>query len=329
MCSGQGSSRSGLGLSPTGWCRGANTVLPTWPGRFCSPVRVSAPSLCASGGRAIRFSPSRSFVAATSPLVNVATFLNYSAVAGSAFYLVLFLQSVVGYTPFQTGLLLLPSTAAMLLLAASFGRLSDQFGPRPFLVVGPLVMAAGMLLWLRVDDRSLLDGLLPGLVLYGLGLSMIVAPITSAALTTAPERYSGLAAGSIRPSRALAACSRSPSSAWSSRSSSLLETNDPELVPFALGEDSPEFLAGSTDAFRAAMVVAATLALAGSLTALGYSRLPKVGKAAEAADAGVSRQVRLDPASPDCPAVLVHHEHRELVAARPERSAEQDPAAAG
>ena len=262
-------------------------------------------------------------------LVNVATFLNYSAVAGSAFYLVLFLQSVVGYTAFQTGLLLLPSTAAILLLAARFGRLSDQFGPRPLLVVGPIVMAAGMLLWLRIDDRSLWDGLLPGLVLYGLGLSMIVAPITSAALTTAPERYSGLAAGvnstfsRLGGLLAIAILGVVVSLVFAAR------TNDPELVPFALGEDSPEFLAGSTDAFRAAMVVAATLAIAGSLTALGYSRLPKVGKAAEAAEAGVSPRVRLDPASPDCPAVLAHHEHGELVTARPERSAEQDPAAVG
>ncbi|MGH3021919.1 MAG: MFS transporter [Gaiellaceae bacterium] len=260
-------------------------------------------------------------------LVNVATFLNYSAVAGSAFYLVLFLQSVVGYTPFQTGLLLLPSTAAMLLLAARFGRLSDHFGPRPFLV-GPIAMAAGMLLWLRVDDRSLWDGLLPGLVLYGLGLSMIVAPITSAALTTAPERYSGLAAGvnstfsRLGGLLAIAILGLVVALVFAAR------TNDPELVPFALGEDSPEFLAGSTDAFRAAMVVAATLAIAGSLTALGYSRLPKLGKAAEAAEAGVSPRVRLDPASPDCPAVLAHHERGELVTARPERAAQQDPAAA-
>jgi EmrB/QacA subfamily drug resistance transporter len=262
-------------------------------------------------------------------LVNVATFLIYSAVAGSTFFLVLFLQSVVGYTPFETGLLLLPSTAVILLLAARFGRLSDRYGPRTFLVVGPMVMAAGMLLWLRVDDRSLLDGLLPGLVLYGLGLSMIVAPITSAALTTAPGRYSGLAAGinstfsRLGSLLAIAILGVVVSLVFAAR------TDDPELVPFALGEESPQFIAGSTDAFRAAMIVAAALAIAGSLTALGYSRLPQAWKAAEAAEAAGSPLIRLDPASPDCPACLVHQEHGELVTARSERSAAQDPAAAG
>jgi EmrB/QacA subfamily drug resistance transporter len=251
-------------------------------------------------------------------LVNVATFVIYSAVAGSTFFLVLFLQSVVGYTPFETGLLLLPSTAVILLLAARFGRLSDRYGPRTFLVVGPTVMAAGMLLWLRVDDRSLADGLLPGLVLYGLGLSLIVAPITSAALTTAPGRYSGLAAGinstfsRLGSLLAIAILGVVVSLVFAGR------TDDPELVPFALGQHSPEFVAGSTAAFRAAMIVAAALALAGSLTALGYSRLPKVGKAAAAAEAAVSPLIRLDPASPDCPACLVHHEHEGIFTARPE-----------
>ena len=168
-----------------------------------------------------------------------------------------------------------------------------------------------------------------GLVLYGLGLSMIVAPITSAALTTAPERYSGLAAGVNSTSArlggllAIAILGVVVALVFAAR------TNDPELVPFALGEDSPEFLAGSTDAFRAAMVVAATLALAGSLTALGYARLPKVGKAAEAADAGVSPQVRLDLPRPTVRPCSFTTSTENLVAARPERSAEQDPAAAG
>jgi EmrB/QacA subfamily drug resistance transporter len=241
-------------------------------------------------------------------LVNVATFLIYSAVAGSTFFLVLFLQSVVGYTPFETGLLLLPSTAAILLLAARFGRLSDRHGPRTFLVVGPIVMATGMLLWLRIDDRSLVDGLLPGIVLYGVGLSMIVAPITSAALTTAPGRYSGVAAGinstfsRLGSLLAIAILGLVVSVVFEAR------TDDPNLVPFALGEESAEFIAGSTAAFHAAMIVAAALALAGSLTALGYSRLPKVKKTAGAATAAVLPLVRLDPASPDCPTCLVQDE---------------------
>jgi EmrB/QacA subfamily drug resistance transporter len=258
-------------------------------------------------------------------LVNVATFLIYSAVAGSTFFLVLFLQSVVGYTPFQTGLLLLPSTAAILLLAARFGRLSDRYGPRTFLVVGPIVMAAGMLLWLRVDDRSLVDGLLPGIVLYGVGLSLIVAPITSAALTTAPGRYSGLAAGinstfsRLGSLLAIAILGLVASLVFEAR------TDDPDLVPFALGQQSPELIAGSTAAFRAAMILAAALALAGSLTALGYSRLPKVGQSAGTAEAAVSPLIRLDPASPDCPTCLVHDDHEAIVTPCPERSAAQVP----
>jgi EmrB/QacA subfamily drug resistance transporter len=240
-------------------------------------------------------------------LVNVATLLIYSALAGSTFFLVLFLQSVVGYTPFEAGLLLLPSTFVMLALAPRFGRLADRLGARLFLVAGPLVMASGMLLWLRVDDRSLWDGLLPGLVLYGLGLAMIVAPITAAAMTTAPERYSGVAAGvnstfsRLGSLFAIAVLGLVVSLVFAAR------TDDSNLVPLALDEDSPEFVAASTEAFRAAMIVAAALAVGGSVAALGYSRPPEADLAKEETEAAAAPRVRLDPAAPDCPsACLVH-----------------------
>jgi hypothetical protein len=174
-----------------------------------------------------------------------------------------------------------------------------------------------MLLWLRVDDRSLLDGLLPGLVLYGLGLSMIVAPITSAALMTAPGRYSGVAAGlnstfsRLGSLLAIAILGVVASFVFEAR------TDDPELVPFALGQTSAEFIDGSTAAFRAAMIVAAALALAGSLTALGYSRRPEPEAVARERDVAIAPTMRLDPASPDCPTCLVDRETGGVVAARP------------
>jgi EmrB/QacA subfamily drug resistance transporter len=247
-------------------------------------------------------------------LVNVATLFIYSALAGSTFFLVLFLQSAIGYTPFEAGLLLLPSTVVMLALAPRFGRLADRLGPRPFLVAGPLVMAAGMLLWLRVDDRSLWDGLLPGLVLYGLGLAMIVAPITAAAMTAAPDRYAGVAAGvnstfsRLGSLFAIAVLGLVVSLVFAARA------DDPDLVPLALGEDSPEFVAASTDAFRAAMIVAAALAVAGAAAALGYSRRPQALEAEDRDEAEVAPRVRLDPAAPDCPSASVVGDERDELA---------------
>jgi MFS family permease len=170
-----------------------------------------------------------------------------------------------------------------------------------------------MLLWLRVDDRTLWDGLLPGLLLYGFGLAMIVAPITSAAMLSAPERYSGVAAGvNSTCSRlgslfAIAVLGLVVSLVFAAR------TDDPNLVPLALGENSPEVLAASTDAFQAAMIVAAALAVGGSAAALGYSRRPEAVPAKEEAEAAAVPRVRLDPAAPDCPSgCYVYPERQEF-----------------
>jgi EmrB/QacA subfamily drug resistance transporter len=230
-------------------------------------------------------------------LVNVATLLVYSALAGSTFYLVLFLQSVVGYTAFEAGLLLVPSTVILLVLSPRFGRLGDRYGPRPFLVAGPTLTAAGMLLWLRVDDRSLWDGLLPGLLLFGLGLSMVVAPITSAALNVAPREHAGLAAGvnstfsRLGSLLAIALLGLVVGLVFGAR------VDDPSVSPLQTGAQGQEVADASTAAFRAAMIAAAALALGGAAVAARFSGTPT--RREDTAD-----QVRLDPACPDCPATF-------------------------
>jgi MFS family permease len=90
---------------------------------------------------------------------------------------------------------MLPISFIMLLLAGRFGRLADRHGPKLYLTVGPLVMAAGLLLWMLVTARDDWPVLAAGVVVFGVGLAITVAPITATALAAAPARLSGIAAG--------------------------------------------------------------------------------------------------------------------------------------
>lgn len=127
---------------------------------------------------------------------NLATFAIYAALSGSMFLLVLHLQYVVGYTPLQAGLSTLPLTVLMLLFSARAGALGARIGPRVPLTVGPLVSAAGLLLYLRIDvGASFWLDVLPGSVLFGAGVTLLVAPLTTAVLAAAPDDQTGIASG--------------------------------------------------------------------------------------------------------------------------------------
>ncbi|MGI8762080.1 MAG: DHA2 family efflux MFS transporter permease subunit [Jatrophihabitantaceae bacterium] len=128
---------------------------------------------------------------------NVMTLLTYAALGAVLFVLVLHLQVSAGYGALAAGLSTLPITAVLLLFSARSGALAARIGPRPQLIAGPLLAAAGLVLTLRIDasHRSYLLDVLPGVLLFGLGLTTLVAPLTATVMSTAPADEVGIASG--------------------------------------------------------------------------------------------------------------------------------------
>jgi EmrB/QacA subfamily drug resistance transporter len=125
---------------------------------------------------------------------NVETLTMYAGLSILFFFLVIFLQEVAGYSAVRSGLTTLPVTAVMFTLSRRFGGLADRYGPRLFMAAGPLIAAGGILLLLRTGMKtSYLSDLLPAMLLFGLGLSMTVAPLTATVLADADEGDAGIA----------------------------------------------------------------------------------------------------------------------------------------
>ncbi|MGV8875639.1 MAG: MFS transporter [Rhodococcus sp. (in: high G+C Gram-positive bacteria)] len=134
---------------------------------------------------------SRVFLAA-----NLVTFTVYAALGGVFFLLVLQLQFAVGYSPIAAGVATLPITALMLVLSARAGRVAGRIGPRIPMTVGPLLSALGLLLMLRIGpESSYVTDVLPAVLVFGLGLSTLVAPLTGAVLGAVSTDRAGIASG--------------------------------------------------------------------------------------------------------------------------------------
>ena len=127
---------------------------------------------------------------------NVQTVAMYGGLSITFFLLVLFLQEVAGYRALAAGFALMPSTIVMFLLSKRMGRLADRYGPRLFMGLGPLLAAVGLALMLRLGAHvNYFTDLLPALVVFSLGLSCTVAPLTAAVLSDAEESNAGIASG--------------------------------------------------------------------------------------------------------------------------------------
>lgn len=129
-------------------------------------------------------------------VANLITVALYGGMSVVFFLLSVNLQVVGGYSPLQAGVSLLPVTVLMLLFSARAGRLATRIGPRIPLTVGPMTIAIGMLLLGRVgEDPSWIREILPAVLVFGVGLTLTVAPVTSTALGAVPVDQAGTASG--------------------------------------------------------------------------------------------------------------------------------------
>jgi EmrB/QacA subfamily drug resistance transporter len=183
---------------------------------------------------------------------NLVTFVVYAALGGVFFLLVVFLQVSLGYSPIAAGAASLPITALMLLLSARAGALAQRIGPRLPLTVGPLVIAAGMLMMRGIDvGDSYTGAVLPPILVFGIGLSLVVAPITATVLAAADPNLAGVASGvnnAVARTAQLAAVAVFP------------------LIAGLAGSDYQD-PAALADAFHTAMLAGAVLAAAGAALA--------------------------------------------------------------
>jgi EmrB/QacA subfamily drug resistance transporter len=181
---------------------------------------------------------------------NLTTLAVYAALSGAFFLLVLQLQVALGYSALEAGSALLPVTLLMLALSARAGALAQRIGPRLPMTVGPVVVAAGLLLWTRVDAGSTYaSAVLPGAIVFGLGLAATVAPLTATIMASADEEHLGAASG---VNNAIA------------RIAGLLAVS---VLPLVIGLDTAGSAGALDGAVDDAMLIAAGLALLGGLVA--------------------------------------------------------------
>jgi EmrB/QacA subfamily drug resistance transporter len=127
---------------------------------------------------------------------NLVTLAVYAALGGVFFLLILQLQLVAGYSPLMSGAATVPVTLIMLALSAPAGRWAQVHGPGIPMTLGPLLAAGGVVLMLRIGpDTTYVTDVLPGVLVFGLGLSVLVAPLTGAVLGAVPASAAGIASG--------------------------------------------------------------------------------------------------------------------------------------
>ena len=246
---------------------------------------------------------------------NAATLAIYGGLSAVPFFLILFLQQVAGYTPIEAGVALVPVSGIVFGLSKRWGALADRIGPRIFMGTGPIVAAAGLVLLSRLDATpGYAADVLPAVLIFGLGLSLTVAPLTATVLGGVAEEHAGIASAINNATArvggllAVAAIGAVVAAAYTNSLEGAVPpryADNHAFVP-APPRTPPQVRArlddASVDAFRLAMLVTAALvALGGALSAVGIEN-PRRSVPCEGCPCGAAVGAGRDPALTPVPA---------------------------
>jgi EmrB/QacA subfamily drug resistance transporter len=153
-------------------------------------LRVKAPMID------FRFFRSRSFWGS-----NLVAFIISFAMLAQFFFLALYMQNILGYSPLQAGVRFLPATLVIIVMGPIAGRLTDRIGPRPLMTLGLVIVASALFIQSRLTIHTGYGLLLPGFVLMGLGMGLVMSPMSTAAMNSVDRTKAGAASGILSMSR--------------------------------------------------------------------------------------------------------------------------------
>lgn len=223
---------------------------------------------------------------------NVATAFIYAGLSAGTFLIPIFLQQVAGFSALAAGMALLPVTIIMFFLSSRFGTLAGKYGARLFMGAGPLLAAVGFLAMTQLSQNvAYWTDLLPAILIFGLGLSITVAPLTAAILGDVPKIQSGIASAvnnavaRVAGLLAIAAIGAVLSSQFTAaviakEGSAPIDEHGKPLLPTLSLSGHQEFADASVAAFHAGAIFTAGLLAAGGMVSLVGIR----NKPSEAAD---------------------------------------------